>query len=113
MIRSSNRGVKFEATGHTPLGDGFVSVPVREFRAALVRGFDHGKVQAGVHVQIASGYTGQTTEVLALAGETAPTERVVGVYLPTYATVSVSITSGGETPGPAPRTSFLLRIEEA
>jgi hypothetical protein len=81
---------EFEEVGRKPLGDGFVSVPVREFRAALVRGFDHGKVQAGVHFQLASGYTGQTTEVLALPGEADATERVVGVYLPSYATLSAT-----------------------
>jgi hypothetical protein len=46
----------------------------------------------GVHFQIASGYTGQTTEVLALPlpGEGDPFERVVGVYIPSYATLSFS-----------------------
>ena len=50
----------------------------------------NGKLDAGVHFQISSGYTGQTTEVLALPGEGEPFERVAGVYLPSYATVSVS-----------------------
>jgi hypothetical protein len=80
---------EFEEVGAKPLGDGFVSVPVREFRGALVRNFQNGKIQAGVQFQIASGYTGQTTEVLALPGESDAFERVVGVYLPSYATVSV------------------------
>ena len=57
---------EFEEVGRKPLGDGFVSVPVREFRGALVRSFQGGKIQMGVHFLIASGYTGQTTEVLAL-----------------------------------------------
>jgi hypothetical protein len=43
---------------------------------------------AGINFMIASGYTGQTTEVLALPGEAAPFERVVGVYLPSYVTAS-------------------------
>jgi hypothetical protein len=63
--------------GRKPLGDGFVSVPVREFRGALVRGFQGGKIQVGVHFQIARGYTGQTTGVLALPAEGEPFERVV------------------------------------
>jgi len=37
---------------------------------------------------IASGYTGQTTEVLALPDEPAPFERVVGVRLPSYVSAS-------------------------
>jgi hypothetical protein len=81
---------EFEEVGRKPLGDGFVSVPVREFRAALVRSFANGKIQAGVHFQLASGYTGQTTEVLALPGEGEAFERVVGVYIPSYATVSAT-----------------------
>jgi hypothetical protein len=81
---------EFEEVGRKPLGDGFNSVPVKEFRGALVRSFADGKIQAGVHFQIASGYTGQTTEVLALPGEGEPFERVTGVYLPSYASVSVT-----------------------
>ena len=81
---------EFEEVGPKPLGDGFVSVPVREFRGALVRNFRGGKIQAGVHFQIASGFTGQTTEVLALPAEGEPFERVVGVYIPSYATASIS-----------------------
>jgi hypothetical protein len=81
---------EFEEVGRKPLGDGFASIPVREFRGALVRSFQGGKIQAGVHFQLASGYTGQTTEVLALPGEGEPFERVVGVYIPSYATASVS-----------------------
>jgi hypothetical protein len=85
---------EFEEVGRKPLGDGFVSVPVREFRAALVRDFQGGKIQAGVHFQIASGYSGQTTEVLALPGEGEAFERIVGVYIPSYASASVSYRFG-------------------
>lgn len=81
---------EFEEVGRKPLGDGCVSVPVREFRAALLRTFLTGRLDAGLDFQIASGYTGQTTEVLALPGESEPSERVVGVYLPSYATVTIS-----------------------
>ena len=81
---------EFEEVGRKPLGDGFISVPVREFRCALVRSFDRGKIQAGIHFQIASGYTGQTTEVLALPGAGNAFERVVGVFIPSYATVSAT-----------------------
>jgi hypothetical protein len=89
---------EFEEVGRKPLGDGFVSVPVREFRAALVRQFMGGKLDAGVHFQIASGYSGQTTEVLALPGESEPFERVVGVFIPSYVTVSIGYHFGQKTP---------------
>ena len=88
---------EFEEVGRKPLGDGFVSVPVREFRGALVRSFQNGRIQVGVHCQIASGYTGQTTEVLALPGEGEPFERAVGVYIPSYATASFSYHFGRQT----------------
>lgn len=79
---------EYEQVGAKPLGDGFNSVPVKEFRGALVRRFRDGRLEAGVNFLIASGYTGQTDEVIALRGEAEPFERVVGVYLPSYATVS-------------------------
>ena len=85
---------EFEDVGRKPLGDGFNSVSVREFRGALVREFCNRRLTAGVHFQIASGYTGQTTEVLALPGEGDPFERVTGVFIPSYATVSLSYRFG-------------------
>jgi hypothetical protein len=85
---------EFEEVGSKPLGDGFVSVPVREYRAALTRSFMSGKLDTGLHFQIASGYSGQTTEVLALPGEDEAFERVVGVRIPSYASVSFSYRFG-------------------
>jgi hypothetical protein len=79
---------EYEQVGRKPLGDGFVSVPVREFRGALLRHFHNGRMAAGINFMIAGGYTGQTTEVVALPGEAEPFERVVGVYLPSYVTAS-------------------------
>jgi hypothetical protein len=84
---------EFETVGRKPLGDGFISVPVREFRGALARQFG-SRLEAGVNFLIASGFTGQTTEVLALPDEPAPFERVVGVRLPCYATLSLSYRFG-------------------
>ena len=79
---------EFEEVGAKPLGDGFVGVPVKEFRGALVRSFIRNRMDLGLNFLIASGYTGQTTEVLALPGEDAASERVVGVYLPSYVSLS-------------------------
>ncbi len=88
---------EFEEVGRKPLGDGFVGVPVREFRGALVRQFgDHW--QAGLNFLIASGYTGQTTEVLALPGEATAFERIVGVYLPSYVSLSFTYRLGRHRP---------------
>ncbi|MBZ5605030.1 MAG: hypothetical protein LAO79_22255 [Acidobacteriia bacterium] len=74
---------EFEEVGQRPLGDGLISVPVREFRGALVRSFLDERLQAGVHFQIAGGYTGQTAEVFA------GIESVAGIYVPSYATASI------------------------
>lgn len=81
---------EFEEVGRKPLGDGFVSVPVREFRGAVSRPFLDGRLNAGVNFLVASGYTGQTTEVTALPGEGEPFERRVGVRLPSYVSASVT-----------------------
>lgn len=79
---------ELEYVGRKPLGDGFVSVPVKEFRGALVRPFLNGRLDAGINFLFASGYTGQTTEVLALPGDAGAFERVVGVRLPSYVSAS-------------------------
>ena len=89
---------EYEQVGSKPLGDGFNSVPVKEFRGALTRSFREGTIDLGVNFLIASGDTGQTTEVLTLPGEGAPFERVVGVYLPSYATVSFAYHFRPRTP---------------
>lgn len=80
---------EFEEVGRKPLGDGFVAVPMRQFRGALARQVGD-RLRVGINFSIASGYAGQTTELLALPGGGEPFERVVGVYLPSYVTLSFS-----------------------
>lgn len=81
---------EFEYVGRKPLGDGFIAVPVKEFRTALMRSLMSQRLEVGINLLIASGYTGQSTEVLALPDETAPFERVVGVRLPSSVGASIS-----------------------
>ena len=81
---------EFEEVGRKPLGDGFVSVPVREFRGSVIRSFDHERLNVGVNFLLASGYTGQTTEVIAAPGQEFATEQVTGVRLPSCLTLSVT-----------------------
>jgi hypothetical protein len=71
---------EFEEVGEKPLGDSFTAVPVQEFRGALTRSFRETKIEAGVHFQIAKGYSGQTLE----------SDQIVGIYIPTYASLSLS-----------------------
>jgi hypothetical protein len=79
---------EFEYVGAKPLGDGFIGVPVREIRGALVCSFGDGRMNVGIDFLLASGYTGQTTETLQLAGESTPFERSVGVPLKSYASLT-------------------------
>ncbi len=79
---------EFEYVKAKPLGDGFTGVPVREIRGAVLRPFLEDRMSIGVNFLLASGYTGQTTELLALPNEPSPFERVVGVPLKSYASAS-------------------------
>ena len=71
-----------------PLGDGFTGVPVTEFRGAVLRSFSEERMSLAASFLIANGYTGQTTEALALPNEPGPFERVVGVPLKSYVSFS-------------------------
>jgi len=73
---------EYEDVGKKPLGDGFDSVPVREFRGAVVRPFERAGIDIGVNVFIARGYGGQTLETLAMV------EQVTGFPLRSYVTGS-------------------------
>ncbi len=82
-----------------------LGVPDKEFRFAAARPFLGGKINLGVNAMIASGWTGQTTENFAAAGiygpglvgldgnglvPANPVSEVVGVRIPSYASVSVT-----------------------
>jgi len=77
-----------EYVGRKPLGDGFTAVPVREIRGAVLRSFGDGRMSVGANFLLGSGFTGQTLETLALAGESAPFERIVGVPLKSYVSLT-------------------------
>ena len=81
-----------------------LGVPNREMRLALSRGFREGKVRVGVNMMLARGYTGQTTENFAsgyrpgyagpLPVPENPVAEVVGVRIPSYASLSVTYRFG-------------------
>jgi hypothetical protein len=91
-----------------------VGVPNKEFRFALSRFFLEGRLNVGVNAMIASGWTGQTTENFAIASvyelgkvgigtnglvPANPVSEVVGVRIPSYASLSVTYRIGrGSTP---------------
>jgi hypothetical protein len=86
-FRLQARG-EFEYVKAKPLGDGFTGVPVREIRGAVQRPFLESRMSIGANFLLASGYTGQTTETLALTTDPFPFERVVGVPLKSYVSLS-------------------------
>ncbi len=80
-----------------------------EFRLALARPFRDGKINVGVNMMFATGWTGQTTENFAAAGVYAPgavgldrdnlvpgnpVNEVVGVRIPSYASVNLTYRFG-------------------
>jgi hypothetical protein len=85
---------EFEYVGRKPLGTGCapnffaqcVGTSVREFRGELVRSFLDERLDLGVNTLIASGYTGQTIENF----YPSDVQEVVGVRIPSYASVSVT-----------------------
>jgi hypothetical protein len=81
---------EFEYVKAKPLGDGFDGVPVTEIRGAVLRPFLEDRMSVAVNFLIAHGYTGQTTETLALPSDPTPFERVVGVPLKSYIGLSLT-----------------------
>jgi hypothetical protein len=80
-------------------------VPNKELRFAASRPFMDGRIKVGVNTMVASGWTGQTTENFAMAGvfqagaaglgsnglvAANPVSEVVGVRIPSYASVSLT-----------------------
>lgn len=88
-----------EYVGTKPLGTGCDPInrnaqctgsPVKEFRGALVRPFLNGRLDAGVNFLVARGYTGQTTQNF----YPSDIQEVVGVRIPSYASISVTYRFG-------------------
>jgi hypothetical protein len=83
---------EYEEVGRKPLGpddagNPLVSVPVREFRGALVRPFASRGFDLGLNFLIVSGYGGQTLESLPVGGNPLATV-VTGFPLKSYVTAS-------------------------
>jgi len=96
-LRLQMRG-EFEYVGRKPLGTGCApnlnaectGTSVKEFRGALVRPFQNGRLTAGANFLIASGYSGQTTENFYPSS----VQEVVGVRIPSNASVSLTYRFG-------------------
>jgi hypothetical protein len=63
-----------------------IGVPIKEFRASVARPFLNDRLNLGVNLLIASGYTGQTTQ--SFSPQTV--QEVVGVRIPDYASLSLT-----------------------
>ncbi|MFZ3263017.1 MAG: TonB-dependent receptor [Terriglobales bacterium] len=104
-------GTSCDASQPLTGGTGYcVGVPNREFRLAVSRPFQEGRINVGVNMMLASGWTGQTTENFAAASlygpgkvgigpdglvPADPVSEVVGVRMPSYASVSFTYRFGG------------------
>ena len=96
-LRLEARG-EFEYVGRKPLGTGCapdlnaqcVGTPVKEFRAAVIRPFLNRRLDVGVNMLIAGGYTGQTIENFYPSA----IQQVAGVRIPSYASVNVTYKFG-------------------
>jgi hypothetical protein len=81
-----------------------LGVPNQEFRFAIARPFLEGRIHVGVNTMFSRGYTGQTTENFAtdykpgyagaLPGPANPISEVVGVRIPSYASVNFTYRFG-------------------
>ncbi len=105
---------EFEYVGRNVVGDGCDEnssltsycrgVPNEEFRLAITRPFLEGKINAGINLMMAHGYTGQTVENFStnyspgyigpLPVPANPVAEVVGVRMPSYATVNFTYNFG-------------------
>ena len=100
---------EFEYVGRKVVGTGCltlycIGVPDKEFRLALVRPFLAGKINVGLNMLLARGYTGQTTENFAANDQPGyagplpvpenPVAEVVGVRIPSYASVNFTYRFG-------------------
>jgi hypothetical protein len=107
---------EFEYVGRKVVGNGCdesnpndltsycLGVPNKEFRLALARPFLEGRIMVGLNMMIARGYTGQTTENFAtnyqpgyvgpLPVPENPIAEVVGVRIPSYASVNFTYRFG-------------------
>jgi hypothetical protein len=96
-FRLQARG-EFEYVGRKPLGTGCapnlnaecVGTSVREFRAAVVRPFLERRLDVGLNMLIAGGYTGQTIENFYPSS----IQEVVGVRIPSYASINLTYNFG-------------------
>jgi hypothetical protein len=93
---------EFEYVAAKPLGTGCnpgslnaecTGVAVEEFRGALVRPFMNNRLDIGVNFLVAHGYSGQTTENFGPS----PIQEIVGVRIPSYASISLTYKFGRST----------------
>src|SRR5580700_3343687 len=103
-------GTSCDASQPLTGGTGYcLGLPNKEFRLAVARPFMEGKINVGVNMMIARGWTGQTTENFAAASVYGPGRvgvgpdglvpedpvgEVVGVRIPSYASVSLTYRFG-------------------
>ena len=85
---------EYEYVGEKPLGDNFHAASVQEIRFNLQKSLGGGNWILSASGDLANGASGQTLETFALTGEAAPFERIVGVPLRSYGSLSLQYRFG-------------------
>ena len=80
---------EYEYVGEKPLGDNFHALPVQEIRFNLQKSLGNDNWILSANGELANGASGQTLETFALPGEAKPLERIVGVPLRSYCSLSL------------------------
>jgi hypothetical protein len=86
---SFKASAEFEYVGRKPLGNGFIGTAEKTLQGQVIRSFGE-RLEAGLNLVLANGFSGQTLETLSLPNEPAPFERIVGIRKASFVGVTFS-----------------------
>jgi hypothetical protein len=86
---SFKASAEFEYVGRKPLGEGFIARAEKTLNAQVIRSLGE-RLDAGLNLVLANGFSGQTLETLSLPNEPAPFERIVGIRKASFVGVTFS-----------------------
>ena len=89
MPASFKASAEFEYVGRKPLGEGFIARAEKTLNAQVIRSFGE-RLDAGLNLVLANGFSGQTLATLSLPNEPAPFERIVGIRKASFVGVTFS-----------------------
>ena len=86
---SFKASAEFEYVGRKPLGEGFIARAEKTLNAQVIRSLGE-RLDAGLNLVLANGFSGQTLETLSLPDEPVPFERIVGIRKASFVGVTFS-----------------------